>query len=49
MMSPDDEFILKVSKESPYREVTEEAIQYIKRKIGFSNEQILKVLTLKKK
>lgn len=45
--SCDDEFIWRIFKESPYTEANLEAIQYIKKKIGFSEERIERVLQSK--
>ena len=40
----DDQFILRIFKESPYNEPTDEACQYIKNKIGFDLKRIKSVI-----
>lgn len=43
-MNCDDLFILRIFKESPYDEPTEEACLYIKNKIGFDVQRIQRVI-----
>ena len=44
-MNYDDKFILRIFKESPYNEPTDEACKYIKNKIGFDLQRIKRVIT----
>ena len=43
-MNCDDEFILRIFRESPYNEPTDEACKYIRNKIGFDLQRIKSVI-----
>lgn len=44
-MNCDDQFILRIFKESSYNDPTEEACSYIKNKIGFDIKRIKDVIS----